>query len=63
MQDTKNLKRKVDEYSKKIRGLQQAGAPLAEINYWRRELNRVHDRIRTRNKNRQENEKQHRKAN
>ncbi len=63
MQDTKNLKRKVDEYSKKIRELQQSGAALTKINYWRRELNRVHERIRTRDENRQKNTKQHKKAN
>jgi hypothetical protein len=50
MQDKKNLQLKVDKYSKKIRSLQQAGSTLSEINYWRRELNRVYECIRERDK-------------
>lgn len=46
MQDTKNLKRKIKEYTAKIAELKLQGASLSDINYWRRELNRVHERIR-----------------
>ena len=63
MQDTKNLNRKVGECSRKIRDLQNRRAPLTEINYWRRELTMVNERIASRYENRMKNAKQYRKAN
>lgn len=62
MQDTKNLKRKIKEYTAKIAELKLRGASLSEVNYWRRELNRLHERIRERDTNSKRNEKLYRKA-
>lgn len=51
MQDTKNLKRKTKEYTKKIAELKLQSTSLSDINYWRRELNRTFERIRERDDN------------
>jgi regulator of replication initiation timing len=63
MQDTTNLKKKVGEYSKKIEQLKNENASLSEVNYWRRQLNIVFQRIREREKNQRKNAKQFKKAN
>lgn len=48
MKDTENLKKKILEYSAKINELIDSRAKMAEVNYWRRELNMAHKIIRER---------------
>jgi len=63
MQDTRNLKRKIIEYSKQIRRLQQLRAPPTALRYWESELARVKAKVQAREENQRKNEKQYRKAN
>lgn len=63
MKDTKNLKKKIVGYSAKINRLLNENATLSEINYWRMQLNIVYQEIRKREKNKQKNTKQFKKAN
>jgi hypothetical protein len=62
MQDTKNLKRKIKEYTKHCRAARACG-DFGRADYWARSINELFKRIETRNKNRLKNEKKHRKAN
>jgi hypothetical protein len=62
MKDTKNLKKKLKEYKKKlVRALEKNDHPC--VNYWNDEIGRINDRIKMRNKNRLKNKKQFKKAN
>lgn len=63
MQDTKNLKKKVEiHYPKLIKEAMTKGDDYS-ANFWKRELEMVKDRIALRNRNKQKNLKQFKKAN
>jgi hypothetical protein len=63
MQDTKNLNKKIQiHYPKLIREAMDNGDDYT-ANFWKRELEMVKDRIALRNRNKQKNLKQFKKAN